>query len=177
MCFQLSIILPVFPLLPFPFQEAQRDQHRARQELEDSQRIIELLNQKLHVLSDRAVELEAQTAQFHSLSPVLEKLMERFGFTSPERAVKMMEDLQNKEISLFSEISSLQMENSALQGKVWLPQHFSSSQFSSSNFILYHSDITSTFLSPTSSLSFSPLMIPDPRNGERPHPRDECEAC
>ena len=104
----------------FPFQEAQRDQHRARQELEDSQRIIELLNQKLHVLSDRAVELEAQTAQFHSLSPVLEKLMERFGFTSPERAVTMMEDLQNKEISLFSEISSLQMENSALQGKVWL---------------------------------------------------------
>ena len=110
----------------FPSQEAQRDQHRAQQELEDSQRIIELLNQKLHVLSDRAVELEAQTAQFHSLSPVLEKLMERFGFTSPDRAVQMMEDLQNKEISLFSEISSLQMENSALQGKVCLiaPEYF-----------------------------------------------------
>lgn len=89
-----------------------------KQETEDCQRIIDLLKQKVRLLQEHAVELETQMEQYSSIAPVLDELMNRFHFSSPEAVVNTVEKLQTKEIELFSQLTASHMEVANLEAKV-----------------------------------------------------------
>lgn len=99
-------------------KEAANQQQKMKQETEDCQRIIDLLKQKVRLLQSHAVELETQMEQYSSIAPVLDELMNKFHFSSPEAVVNTVDKLQKKEIELFSQLTASHMEVANLEAKV-----------------------------------------------------------
>ena len=99
-------------------QQAQEKQQRTAQELEDTVRIVGLLTDKVRVLTEHAVTLETQSKQYNAIAPVLDKLMNRFGFATPQHAIETMDHLQSRELDLFTQLTTAKLEVSTLEAKV-----------------------------------------------------------
>jgi hypothetical protein len=117
----------LFTLYCVILQEAEQKQHDLRLELDDAHRIIDLLKVKVRVLTEHEVESERKQQRHRIAEPVVDALLDRFNFTSPESAVSMIDRLQAKEAELYMQLVTTQERVFQLEKKVSAPlnPHFS----------------------------------------------------
>ncbi|KAA6389181.1 MAG: hypothetical protein EZS28_015288, partial [Streblomastix strix] len=102
--------------------ESSKDQSDKQVELKDAQNIIELLKHKVQVLSECSIEQEKKLCRFARVEPVLNILIERFDFKTPESAIEYIDKIKSREHELFEEVASSQLRVAQLENKISVVQ-------------------------------------------------------
>ncbi|KAH7820831.1 uncharacterized protein MONOS_5644 [Monocercomonoides exilis] len=97
---------------------AEKAHKELQQELDDSHRIIDLLNSKIRVLTEHQVELEQKLEQYRTMEPILSAMTSKFAFTTPEQAVEKMERLEAREVELFVQLTESQQRVNEVERKL-----------------------------------------------------------